>query len=310
MINKFPIFFIVGPTAVGKSSVAFALANQCKAEIISCDAMQVYREVNIASDKPSQDMQNTVPHHLVDVVSVEDEFDVVKYRDLAMTALNDVNERECVPIFVGGSGMYVNVLLDGIFADVPRDANLRTRFEKLATIEGSDAMHARLKEVDVDAAQRIHPNDVKRIVRALEVFAVTGKPISQLQKKREGLWGTRSITVIGLTRDRAVLYKRAEERIDQMIENGLLEEIKNLRSLKLNNTAARMIGVPEIGAYLDGECDLNRALELMKRNTRHYIKRQLTWFRHDGRVQWIDVDKHDTSSVVDHINHLLSSDAA
>lgn len=285
------IVFIVGPTGVGKSSVALELASQINGEIVSADSMQVYRELTVASDKPTLEMQKQVPHHMVDVVSVEEEFDVVKFRDMSEEAIKEILALKKIPIVVGGSGMYVSVLLDGIFADVGRDDVLRTRFEKLAELEGNEALHQRLRSIDPDAAAKIHPNDLKRIVRAMEVFAITGKPISQLQKKREGLWGQYNIVLFGLIREREELYRRVEERIDCMFASGLIEEIRDIQNKQLTRTVQGLIGIPEVKGFLDGEYNLDRAKYLMKRNTRHYVKRQLTWFRKEERIQWIDVNQ-------------------
>ena len=285
-----PIVFIVGPTGVGKSEAAFALARQNNGEIVSCDAMQVYREVNIACDKPSPEIQKTIPHHLLNVVSVTEDFDAARFRQLALEAIADIRRRDRTPIVCGGSGMYVTFLLDGIFEASAKDEELRQRLQKEIDEQGAPVLHDRLTQVDPAAAAKIHPNDAQRIVRALEVASTLGRPISDVQKERQGLWGTTDIKIFGPDRPRKELYERVEARVEKMFERGLVDEVRGLYNLKLSRTASAIIGIPEVMGHLKGEYDLARAKYLMKLNTRHYVKRQLTWFRRDQRVQWIDIE--------------------
>ncbi len=283
------IIFIVGPTGVGKSAVGLELAKRKSGEIISCDSMQVYREVNIACDKPTPAMRQQIPHHLLDVVSVTETFDVARFRKLALEAIEDIRSRKKTPIIVGGSGMYMAVLLDGIFDDSVGDEQLRQQLQAQVDAGHLPELYANLKSKDPEAALKIHPHDAKRLIRALEVVELTGKPFSALQKNRKGLWGEQDIKMYALNRPRDILYQRAEARIDEMVKSGLVDEIKKLVELPLSLTAQSIIGIPEMGGHLRGEYDLERALYLMKRNTRHYIKRQMTWFRRDARLQWIDI---------------------
>ncbi len=284
-----PIYFLVGPTAVGKSAVAIELALKLNAQIIACDAMQVYREACIASDKPSADMRARVAHHLIDVVSVEEEFNVARYRSLALAAIDAIHSRGQIPLVVGGSGMYMMALLDGLFEDGEPDTALRASLNARELRE----LQAELLQVDPLAASHITGNDRKRIVRALEVFHTTGVPISEQQKKRDGLWGKYDIRIIALDRPREELYRRVEARIDQMFEVGLVDEVKMLLGKKLSSTGSKIIGLPEVKGFLEGEYDLERAEYLMKLHTRHYVKRQMTWFRKDKRLEWamIGVDE-------------------
>ena len=283
-----PLTFIVGPTGVGKSDAALFLAQRTSGEIVSCDAMQVYREVNIACDKPSPQVRNTVPHHLLDVVSVTEDFDAARYRLLAAAAIEDIQRRGKTPIVCGGSGMYMAFLLDGIFEGSARDEGLRRHLEQEIDAKGTAVLHERLTQVDPAAAAKIHPNDAQRIVRALEVALTVGRPISEVQKERRGLWGKMPVEIFGLDRPREELYSRVEARVDKMFERGLVDEVKALQGMTLSRTASVIIGVPEVTGYLKGEYDLDRAKYLMKLNTRHYVKRQLTWFRRDERIQWVD----------------------
>ncbi len=283
MKTPLPVIFLVGPTAVGKSSVALELAASLNAEIVSCDAMQVYREVSIASDKPSPAMRARVVHHLIDVVSVEDEFNAGRFRELAAQAIDDICLRGKEPLIVGGSGMYMMALLDGLFEGGAADVDVRDELEARALPE----LYQELGRVDPMAAAKIMPNDRQRITRALEVYKTTGVPISQRQKDREGIWGKYDIRIFGLERPREELYARVEARVDDFFAAGLVDEVKALSAKKLSSTGSRIIGIPEVMGIFRGEYDLARAKYLMKFHTRHYVKRQMTWFRRDKRVEWV-----------------------
>lgn len=292
-MNSQKIVFVVGPTSVGKTAVSLRLANEIHAEIVSCDAVQVYKELAIVSNKPSPEILRQIPHHLVNVVSVQEDFDVAAFRRQAVSAIEDILRRNKVPLVVGGSGLYMAVLLDGIFEGAAKDENFRQELQQEADEKGTDVLYQRLSTVDPKAAQKIHPNDLKRIVRALEVFEVRQEPISSLQKQRRGLWLEYDIRVFALNRLRAQLYERINQRVEAMFEEGLVEEIKKLRTLRLSQAARRIIGVGEVNGLIDGKYDASRAKYLMKLNTRHYAKRQLTWFRKDQRLKWIMLKDND-----------------
>ena len=294
------IIFIVGPTGVGKSVVAVELAKKLSGEIISCDAMQVYREVNIASDKPSAEILNQVAHHLLNVASVADNFDVAQFRMLALEAIKNIHAREKLPIIVGGSGMYMTVLLDGIFESTFKNSTMRQQLEGQAKDCGLADLYDELKRVDPAVALKVSPNDQRRVIRALEVYRLEQKPISDLHKSRQGLWGQYPISIFALDRPRAELYQRVEERIDQMFARGLIEEVRTIHALplRLSKTAQVLIGIPEVGGHLKGEYDLVRTKYLMKLKTRHYVKRQLTWFRRDERINWIMIAANETNKHV------------
>lgn len=282
------ILVIVGPTAVGKSAAAVEAALACNGEIVSCDAMQVYREVQVISDKPSAEQRSRVPHHVIDAVSVEEEFSAARYRELAEAAIRDILSRGRKPVVCGGSGMYMMALLDGLCDSGEVDPELRASLERQAAREGLAALYQRLTEVDPGAARKINPNDPQRIIRALEVFMATGLLLSERQKVRDGLWGKHNIAIVGLTRPRETLYARAEARIDAMLKGGAVDEVRMLLGKKLTPSSSRLIGIPELGGVVRGAHDLERAVYLMKRNTRHYIKRQLTWFHKDKRIRWVE----------------------
>ena len=281
------IIFVAGPTAIGKTQFALDLAKEITGEIISCDSMQVYREIRVASNKPSAEVLKEIPHHLINVVSIEEEFDAARFNRLALKAIEDIHRRERTPLVVGGTGLYMQILLDGIFESKPKNESLREELKEKAKEKGISFLYDILKIEDPAAAQKIHPNDLRRIIRALEVTRTEKRPFSELQKNRQGLWGKYDIQIFGLNRPRQELYERIEARVEQMFENGLVEEIKSLENRNWSKTAQSIIGVREVLGYLKKEYDLKRAKELMKLNTRHLAKKQLTWFRKDQRIEWI-----------------------
>lgn len=284
------IIFIVGPTGVGKTDVACHLAQNIKGEIISCDAMQVYREVSIMTGKPSPEILKSHRHHLVGIVSITKEFDVAVFRKKTMTAIDAIHRKEKIPIIVGGSGLYMAILLDGIFQGFGKSDRIRKALEKEIGQKGVLSLYEKLRGADPQTAAGIHPHDSRRIIRALEVFYLSKKPISALQKKRQGLWGKYDIVIFALNRPRENLYQAINTRVEGMFEQGVVEEIKKLLKKKWSKTASGIIGYREIKGYLNGEVDIERAKYLMKLNTRHYAKRQLTWFRRDKRLIWVMID--------------------
>ena len=284
------IIFLVGPTAVGKTALSLKLARKINAEIISLDSMQVYQGIDILSSKPSLKLRHKIKHHLIDILSPDKEFDAAQYRRLAVKAIKDIHQGGKIPLFTGGTGLYLNVLLEGIFADAGKDEALRRELYNQAEISGSAYLHRKLQEVDPESALRIHPNDAKRIIRALEVHKLTGKPISELRKKRKGLSAKYEVIVFGLNKKREDLYKDIDRRVDEMFERGLVNEVKKLLTGNLSLTCRQAIGIREIRDYLEGKHDLEQAKDLLKKNTRNYAKRQLTWFRKDKRIIWLDAD--------------------
>ncbi|MBN1869098.1 MAG: tRNA (adenosine(37)-N6)-dimethylallyltransferase MiaA [Candidatus Omnitrophica bacterium] len=292
------IIFIVGPTAVGKSDVAFSLAQNIQGEIVSCDSMQVYKEIHIASNKPSKSALHKIRHHLIGILSVEEGFDVARYDRLAREAIQEIHGRNRIPIVVGGSGMYMQVLLDGIFEGGMKNEALRKDLRQQAKQYGNQYLYDRLNDEDPQAAKKIHPNDVRRVIRALEICLTEKLPVSEVQKKREGLWGKYDISLFALNRDRRELYSHIDDRVKQMVLEGLPEEIKRLNKASWSLTARKIIGVQEMQGYLGGQYDLEKAVELMKLNTRRLAKRQLTWFRKENRLKWILISETDTSEKI------------
>jgi len=287
------VVFIVGPTAIGKSAAAVSLAKKIGAEIISCDSMQVYKGMRIISSYPDKRLLQSVRHHLIAALSPSSEFNASKYRSMAFKEIKRIVANGNTPILTGGTGLYMSVLIDGIFKAKATDTKIRERLYRQAEKSGSVFLHRRLKKVDPQAAAKIHPNDTKRIIRALEVFESTGKPISLLQKDRKGLSADYDIRVFCLNTNREKLYRRIDSRVDKMFKAGLLDEVRKLLKIKLSKTSRAALGIREVKGYFDGEYGLEEAKRLLKLNTRHYAKRQLTWFRKDKRIEWIEVSAKD-----------------
>ena len=282
------IIFLVGPTAAGKTELAVRIARKLNAEIISCDSMQIYKGMGILSSQPSRTDLKKIPHHLLGQVSPDKEFNVSKYRSLALKKIREILDRGKLPLFVGGSGLYMSVVIDGIFKVKTENKKIRKKLYLQAARSGSLKLHEKLRKVDPWAASKIHPNDTKRIIRALEVFAVVGKPISELQATRKGLQDKYDISIFGLSLDRSELDRRIDQRVDKMFRQGLVIEVKKLLKLKLSNTSRYAIGISEIKGYLEGLYGLEEAKDLIKKNTRRYARRQMTWFRKDKRIRSID----------------------
>jgi len=281
------LIFLVGPTAVGKTDLSVSLAKKINAEIISCDSMQVYKGMDILTSKPPVGLRKKIPHHLIDVVKPSGEYNVSKYRGQAIRKISEIVKRGKTPFFVGGSGLYMSVVVDGIFEVKTEDPALRKKLYKQAKECGSQKLHADLVKVDPRAAAKIHPNDAKRIIRALEVFKVSGKPISQMQSARKGLGDEYDIRIFCLDMPREELDKRIDLRVERMFRQGLVKEVKGLLKARLSKTAAMAIGIKEVKGYLNGEYSLQEAKTLVKNNTRKYARRQMTWFRKDKRIIWV-----------------------
>ncbi len=303
------IIFIVGPTAVGKTDVACYLARKLNAEIVSCDAMQVYKEVSILTGKPSLRMLSETKHHLIDVVSISRNFDVVTFRKKALMAISSIHKKKKTAIVVGGSGLYMSVLLDGIFEEEHQERNLEIRRKIQADIkrEGKEEVFKYLKRIDPLSASKIHINDTRRTIRAIEVYEVYGKPISMLQPNRQGLWNQCDIDIFALDRKRDELYEIINKRVDKMFRAGAAKEIRNIQNKRISRTAKGIIGLKEVRSYIDGDVSLIETKQCIQKNTRNFAKRQLTWFRRDKRINWISVDENST---VKNIGKIILNKAA
>ena len=284
------LIVIVGPTAVGKTRLALRLAQEFDGEIISADSRQVYRGMDIGTAKPTLEECRCVPHHLIDVVAPDEAFTLAQYQELAYEAIINVLARGKVPFLVGGTGQYVRAVVEGWgIPRVPPNEKLRAELYRQAEIEGEGGLHARLREVDPAAAERIDPRNVRRVIRALEVYLETGQPISELQRKKPPPY---RILQIGLTMDRQELYRRIDERVDRMIEGGLVEEVRELveRGYSYDLPSMSGLGYQQIGMYLRSQASLDEAIQLIKRRTRRFVRHQYNWFRLDDEdIRWFDV---------------------
>ena len=283
--------FILGCTASGKSALGLELARRTGGEIISIDSMKVYRRMDIGTAKPSPQVRAEVPHHLIDVVEPFEEFSVAQYVRLAERAIEEISSRNRPIFVVGGTPLYIKALSEGLFEGPGADPAIRERLQELAQREGTPALHERLQHVDSEAANRIHPNDLRRLVRALEVFELTGQPISSLQEQWDRERTRFECVFIGLRRDKEDLGHRINERVRRMMAAGLVEEVKSLlgEDRPLSTAARQALGYAELIAHLSGGPDLTETTELIKINTRQFAKSQRTWFKRFHATQWIDV---------------------
>lgn len=284
------ILVIAGPTAVGKTSFSLEIAKALDGEIVSCDSMQLYRYMDIGSAKATAQEQTIVPHHLLDVLDPSDACTAARYQKLAKEVIFDIFRRGKTPIIVGGTGLYLHSLLyDMDFGTVKSDTKTRDQLQTIADEQGKEVLFAMLKEEDPEAAERIHPNNVKRVIRALEA-AREGHPLDGIEKVEEPTRDYRAL-LMGLTRPREDLYQRINERVIQLVEEGLIDEVKGLlsRGLTAEDTSMKGIGYKEIIGYLSGQYDLETAIDTVQKNTRHYAKRQMTWFKKYKDMKWFDI---------------------
>lgn len=303
--QKIKILAVVGPTASGKTAVSVELAKRLGGEVVSCDSMQVYRRMNIGTAKPTEEEKCGISHHLIDAVDPETPFSCAEYVTLAGEAVKDISARGKLPIFCGGTGLYLDRFLCGEMEETHADEALRTALFAFAEREGVDALHERLRAVDPKSADAIHKNNVKRVVRALEIYEQTGIPKSEFDRRSQETETPYEAVVIGLRYpNREVLYDRINRRVDIMLEEGLLEETQKLKSegvFEVNLTAAQAIGYKELLGYLDGEETLAEATENLKTATRRYAKRQLTWFSAKPYVEWVEIEKDGALRTLDEV---------
>ncbi|SFC01228.1 tRNA dimethylallyltransferase [Bacillus sp. 491mf] len=284
------VVVIIGPTAVGKTKLSIELAKALNGEIISGDSMQIYRSMDIGTAKVTEEEMDGIPHYMIDIKNPEDSFSVAEFQELVRCHIEDITKRGKLPIIVGGTGLYVqSVLYDYQFSDEPGDHVYRKQLEQLAEERGVEYIHGKLEEVDPISAKRIHPNNVRRVIRALEIFHATGQKMSdQLEQQENEL--LYDVALIGLTMDRDLLYSRINLRVDIMMEQGLLDEVKRLYEEGIRGCQSiQAIGYKELYEYFDEETSLEEAIIALKTNSRRYAKRQLTWFRNKMDVKWFDV---------------------
>jgi tRNA dimethylallyltransferase len=325
-VTKIPV--ILGATAVGKTEVSLLLAERMGGEIVSADAFQVYRGMDIGTAKSSPDELSRIPHHLIDILELNEQYSVFQFRSLALSAIEDIRSRGSIPMVAGGSGLYIKALVDGLFESPPADQEYRDFLWKEEDEKGPGYLHNLLSKEDPDSADRIHPNNIKRVIRALEVLKLTGVPISRWQKQWKGGEDEderrtsnverrtsnaaeampttahcplpTAYSMIGLRRDREDLYNRINRRVLEMFDLGLVDETRELleKGLLENRVACQALGYMEVRGYLAGEYGRDEAIKRLSTKTRHFAKRQLTWWRQDDRIQWIDISENDRAENV------------
>ncbi|CCW34292.1 tRNA isopentenyltransferase MiaA [Chthonomonas calidirosea] len=299
-----PIIVITGPTAVGKTDVAMALAERVAGEIVNADSMQVYIGMDIGTAKPTPDQRQRIPFHLIDIVPPDYPFSVAEWKERALAAIADITARGKQAILCGGTGMYLRALLeDWNLAGTPRDPKLREQLHHEAQQQGRASLHARLQEVDPETAARLHPNDLVRVVRALEVYYLTGKPLSEWQRVNKAEARPLQARQFILTMPRPLLYQRIEQRVEAMLAAGWEEEVRQLlaQGYSPNLTSMQSLGYHELVCYITGKITREQAVELIKQNTRRFAKRQLTWFRAVPCAEWLSIENKEHAEVAEAI---------
>ncbi len=295
------VIVLGGPTATGKTDLAIELALLVNGEVVSADSAQVYRYMDIGTAKPTPEERRGVPHHMIDIVYPDEEFSVAQFKNLAEDSIRDILSRGKVPVVAGGTGLYISSLVYNIqFSDTICDWEFRERMNALAIKYGPGYLHDRLKEVDPVSAQRIHPNNVKRVIRALEVFETTGRPISEHQAESRTKPPEFDYLLFGLTMDRQMLYERIEKRTDIMMEKGLADEVAGILKMGYSRdlVSLQAIGYKEIAAAISGECSMEEAVENIKLGIRHLAKRQITWFNSMEGLKWLDTKALDRRAML------------
>lgn len=296
------VIIIVGPTAVGKTNLSIKLAKKLKSEIISGDSMQVYKGMDIGTGKVTEEEMDQIPHHMLDILTPDRPFSVADYQKYVQNKISELNQRSIIPLIVGGSGLYIQaVLYDYIFSEQKRDETRTNQLEARMETEGNLALYEELQKVDPEQAEKIHPNNKRRVIRALEVYQATEKTLSERQSEQSKT-SKYDYYIIGLKMDREALYEKINKRVDSMIKNGLIEEVQHLYAQGYEHTQAmKAIGYKELIPYIKGEADLASAVELLKRNSRRYAKRQYTWFKNQMNIHWYDITETKYDKIVDNI---------
>lgn len=280
------LIIITGPTGIGKTELSLELAKKYKGEIISCDSMQIYKKLNIGTAKIDL-TETSIPHYMIDIVEPSDNFTVADFKNSAKKIITDINKRGGLPFLVGGTGLYINSLVYNLdFTETEPDYEYREKLINLLEKEGSEFLYKKLKKNDKSMAERIHQNNGQRIIRALEILKSGNKKGDNFREKNNSY----NLIYLGLNMDRTKLYEKINQRVDKMVDLGLVDEVKNLldEGLDKNSQSLKAIGYKEVISYLDGEIDFDEMVDLIKKNSRHYAKRQLTWFRRDDRIKWFD----------------------
>jgi len=308
-----PVIVLVGPTAIGKSLVGIAIAKVLGTEVLTADSTQVYRGMNIGTDKPSSEERRAVPHRLIDLVNPDEPFNAGEYRRYAVAEIDRLHQARRIPLVVGGTGLYVRALLRGLWPGPPVDWNLRRQLEREAKERGLVALYQELGRVDPLSAQRVHPNDAVKVLRGLEIYRQTGHPASQGHHQHGFRDQPFLPLVLGLTMERQALYRRIEERVHMEIDKGLVDETRRLLSHGYSRslTSMKSLGYRQMAGFLEGEYDFEEAVRRLKRDTRHFAKRQLTWFRKEPELEWVEVpsggpNHSTTSQIVERVDRFLN----
>lgn len=291
---KKPLIVLTGPTAVGKTKLSISLAKAVNGEIISADSMQVYKYMDIGSAKIKKEEMQGIKHYLVDVLMPDEEFHVVRFQQLVKEAMDEIYAKGKIPILAGGTGFYIQAITRDIdFTESEQENSYRTELEELSKTKGNEYLHEMLQEIDPVSAGEIHANNVKRVIRALEFYHQNGTPISAHNQEQKEKTSPYNLAYFVLNAPRDLLYKRIDERVDEMLREGLVEEVQSLKNMGYQKGMVSMqgLGYKEILAYFDGEYSLDEAVRIIKRDTRHFAKRQLTWFRREQEVLWVDKEK-------------------
>jgi tRNA dimethylallyltransferase len=305
-----PLVVLTGPTAVGKTKLSIALAKAINGEIISADSMQVYRHMDIGSAKIRPEEMDGVPHYLVDVLEPEEEFHIVRFQEMAHSAMKEIYAKGKIPILVGGTGFYIQAITRDIdFTQAEQEDGYRQELEALAKEQGAHVLHEMLMQVDPVSAKEIHENNIKRVIRALEFYHQNQSPISSHNEEQKTRTTPYNLAYFVLNAPRELLYKRIDARVDEMLSDGLLDEVRHLKDMGYHRGMVSMqgLGYKEILAYLDGEYPLEEAIRILKRDTRHFAKRQLTWFRREEDVLWINKEDYayEDARILDHMLNIL-----
>ena len=298
---KEPLIVLTGPTASGKTALSIELAKAIGGEIISADSMQVYRQMDIGTAKIRPEEMEGIPHYLVDVLEPDDPFNVVVFQQMAKAAMKKIRENGHIPIIVGGTGFYIQAILNDIDFKENEDGGYRSHLEAMAASDGGpERLYEMLKEVDPKSTEKIHCHNTKRVIRALEYFHQTGQKISEHNEQESRKESPYNFAYFVLNRPREVLYERIDQRVDQMMEEGLVQEVRRLKDRGYDRSLVSMqgLGYKEILAYFDGELSLEEAVYILKRDTRHFAKRQLTWFKRERDVLWLDQSKYDSRGAI------------
>lgn len=296
------LVIITGPTGIGKTELSLELAKKYKGEIISSDSMQIYKKLNIGTAKIDLD-KTSIPHHMIDIIEPSDNFTVADFKSSARKIITDINNKGGLPFLVGGTGLYINSLVYNLdFTETEPDYEYRDELREILEEEGSEFLYEKLQDQDRNMAEKIHKNNGQRIIRALEILKNGNKKGDNFREENNDY----NLIYIGLNMDRAKLYQKINQRVDKMIDLGLIDEVKNLldEGLDKNSQSLKAIGYKEVISYLDGEIDFDEMVDLIKKNSRHYAKRQLTWFRRDKRIKWFD---RESDAILSDIKNYIDS---